>query len=805
MNNVTESDGTALEVLIAEDSRTQAQRLAHILRQQGYLVTVTVNGRQALEAAKLRKPALIISDVIMPEMDGYELCRSIKFDPLLADIPVILVTTMSDPQDVIRGLACKADNFILKPYDERYLLGRLHFVLVNREMRQTEQPGMGLEIFFNGQRHFITADRLQILNLLLSTYDAAIQRNKELTSTQSQLREANAQLQGLTLDLEKRVAQRTEELARSNQSLQEEVAVRRQAEQKLQAQLGRLNLLSRTTRAISERQDLRSIFQVVVRSLEEDMPIDFCCICVRELPEAVLTVACVGTRSSTLAMDLALTEKAGIRVDQNGMSRCIDGHLVHEPDLAEVHFPFPQRLKAAGLGAMVAAPLLVEGQVFGVLIAARREAGSFSSDDCEFLRQLSEHVALASNQAELLHALQQAYDDLRKSQQTVMQQERLRALGQMASGIAHDINNAISPVALYTESLLEKEKGLSERGRGYLQTIQGAIEDVAATVTRMREFYRQREPQFATSPVAITRLVQQVIDLTKVRWNDMPQEQGGMIQLQTDFAPDLPSIVGAENEIRDALTNLVLNAVDAMHGEGTLTIRTRLGAAVDAEGKPAEPAVEVEVCDTGVGMDEDTRRRCLEPFFTTKGERGTGLGLAMVYGMIQRHGAKIEIESAVGQGSTMRLVFPVAPASSAAPILAAESAGPVTPLRLLIVDDDPLLIRSLRDILTGEGHAVTAADGGQAGIDAFAEAASRGEHFDLVITDLGMPYVDGRKVAAAIKETSPATPVLMLTGWGQRLVADGEVPPHVDRVLSKPPKLRELREALVALVAPSAA
>jgi CheY-like chemotaxis protein len=129
----------------------------------------------------------------------------------------------------------------------------------------------------------------------------------------------------------------------------------------------------------------------------------------------------------------------------------------------------------------------------------------------------------------------------------------------------------------------------------------------------------------------------------------------------------------------------------------------------------------------------------------------------------------------------------------------------VAPLRLLIVDDDPLLIRSLRDILTGEGHAVTVADGGQAGIDAFAAAGQRGELFDVVITDLGMPYVDGRKVAAAIKEASPATPVLMLTGWGQRLVADGEVPPYVDRVLSKPPKLRELREALVALVAPTAA
>jgi two-component system, sensor histidine kinase and response regulator len=202
MNTVTRSDGSSLEILIAEDSRTQALRLEHILQQQGYEVTVAANGRIALDAARQRKPALVISDVVMPEMDGYDLCRSIKSDPVLSSVPVILITTMSDPADVIRGLECRADNFILKPYDERYLLNRLQFVLVNHEMQRNEQPGMGLEIFFNGQRHFITADRLQILNLLLSTYDAAIQRNKELSSTQGQLRQANAELAMANRELE---------------------------------------------------------------------------------------------------------------------------------------------------------------------------------------------------------------------------------------------------------------------------------------------------------------------------------------------------------------------------------------------------------------------------------------------------------------------------------------------------------------------------------------------------------------------------------------------------------------------------
>ncbi len=202
MNAATESAPSLLEILIAEDSPTQAQHLRYILEQQGYQVTAATNGRLALETAQRRKPTLIISDVVMPEMDGYELCRSVKSDSTLADTPVILVTTLSDPQDVIRGLECRADNFILKPYDERHLLSRVRFILANQEVRRAEHAGMGVEIFFNDRKHFITADRLQILNLLLSTYDAAIQRNKELSLTQEDLKRLNARLKAANKELE---------------------------------------------------------------------------------------------------------------------------------------------------------------------------------------------------------------------------------------------------------------------------------------------------------------------------------------------------------------------------------------------------------------------------------------------------------------------------------------------------------------------------------------------------------------------------------------------------------------------------
>src|SRR3984885_960457 len=568
-----------------------------------------------------------------------------------------------------------------------------------------------------------------------------------------------------------------------------------QSEGKLHAQLGRLSLLQHITRATGERQDLPSIFQVVLGTLEENLPIDFGCFLLHDAIAQSLTVSALGVAGAVFAEKLGLTEQVNVPLDANGLSRCVAGQLVYEPDVLQGSFQIPQRLAAAGLRSMVIAPLIVENQVFGVLVCARRHDQAFSSGECEFLRQRSEPVALASHQARLYGALQQAYDDLRLSQHTVMQQERLRALGQMASGIAHDINNAISPVSLYTESLLEREPNLSERARGYLTTIQRAIEDVARTVARMREFYREREAQLTLERVDVNRAVRQVVELTQPRWSDLPQQRGVMVDLKTDLSESLPDIMGAAHEIRDALTNLIFNAVDAMPTGGTLSVRTRKitdGAGADR--------VFIDVTDTGIGMDEDTRRRCLEPFYTTKGERGTGLGLAMVYGMIQRHSAELDIESAPGQGTTVRLSFPADTSSLVSAANQSHSAPMVRRLRILLVDDDPMLIKSLQDTLQEDGHVITATHGGQAGIDAFAAGQKRGEGFDAVITDLGMPYVDGRKVAASIKMLSATTPVILLTGWGQRLIAANDIPPHVDKLLSKPPRLHELRAALAELV-----
>lgn len=577
----------------------------------------------------------------------------------------------------------------------------------------------------------------------------------------------------------------------------QDVTERRTADLRVQAQLARLQLLQDITRAIGDRLQVDNVLRTVTDRLQRQFPLAFCAIAQRDGADGLMRVESVSEGDPGLAARLTLNEGSRLSLPDNGLGACIDGRSVYEPDVSVRETTLHRSLAASGMCSVVLTPLQMEGTTLGVLICARTACSQFTQEEIHFLGQLAEHAALALHQADLHGRLQTAYDDLRRTQRAVLQHERLRAVGEMASGIAHDINNAIAPAALYAESLLDKETGLSEGGRLQLQTIQLAIDDVAGTLGRMREFYREDDAGTPHAPIALNTVVRQSIDLTQARWRDIPQRAGIAIRVETVLEEALPAVRASEREIREALVNLIFNAVDAMPEGGTLTLRTR------ARGRGPEAGVVVEVQDTGIGMDEETRRRSMEPFFTTKGERGTGLGLAMVYGTVQRHHAEIEIDSTPGRGTAVRIVFAherdavdELPLDAAPPTVGGADTGHPRSLRLLLVDDERAVRASLQELLELEGHQVHAAPGGQAAIEAFAAALARGEAYDAVITDLGMPHVDGREVAAAVKRSSPHTPVVMLTGWGRRMKDSGERPSHVDHLLPKPPRIDDLRAAL---------
>jgi len=408
------------------------------------------------------------------------------------------------------------------------------------------------------------------------------------------------------------------------------------------------------------------------------------------------------------------------------------------------------------------------------------------------------------DQVRLAAGVQEAYEELRRTQQVVVQQERLRALGQMASGVAHDINNALCPIVAYSELLLQTLPDRSETERRHLQIIHSAGEDIAHIVQRLREFYRRRSETEELTPANLNQVIEEVIGLTRPRWRDLPQREGITIRIQTELQPDLPLLSGDPSDLREALINLLFNAVDALPQGGTITLATRLDhrLAADASQVPKQQVL-VEVRDNGIGMDDRTRRRCLEPFFSTKAQRGgTGLGLAMVYGMMQRHEGDIEIESTLGLGTCIRLMFPIREDSAQAnPAAAVPRSVPGRSLRILCIDDEPQVRRLLQDCLTNLGHQVTTASSGKQGVEMFCAALQSDQAFESVITDLGMPGIDGHHVARSIKAASPDTPVVMLTGWGAAMKADGEKAPEVNAVVGKPARLNELHNLLLKLTA----
>jgi len=686
---------TTAQILIVEDSETQALKLRYLLEGEGWEVECASTAESALEQLNRRLPALIIADYHLPGIRGDELCRRVRMNVRTRGIHILMLTMDQALGSEPAGLDSGADDYVSKSVAPEILLLRVRTL-----MRKA------------GQRPAV-----------LDSADAPFRRARLLAIDDSPtyLQHLAEVLNGEGYDV-------------ANATHGDEA-------------LGRI---------------ARETFDCIIVDLI--MPkMDGIEVC-RRITE--LKREHIASQPAAVIM---LTSSESEEDMTRGLEAGADDFVGKSSDLAVLK---------ARIRALLRRKFFQEEN--------NRIVEELKNKEIDAVRSRAER------EAELHRALKQAYDDLRQTQEVVMQQERLRALGQMASGIAHDINNAISPVALYLDMLLETEPDLSARTREYLEITQRAIGDVAHTVGRMREFYRLREPELMLAPVDLNLLTQQVVDLTRARWSDMLQQRGSVIDVRLELAQGLDSISGIESEIREALTNLVFNAVDAMPDGGTLTIRT---APEQAAGDASlAKCVHVEVIDTGAGMEEEIRSRCMEPFFTTKGERGTGLGLAMVYGVVRRHSAKIEIESLPGKGTTVRLGFAVPVHAEAAPP-ALHHANP-TSLRLLVVDDDPLLIKSLRDALEGDGHEVITAGGGQEAIDVFQAAAEGTEPFAAVITDLGMPHVDGRRVASAVKLASPHTPVFMLTGWGQKLIAEGDVPSTVDRVLSKPPKLRELREAL---------
>ncbi len=430
------------------------------------------------------------------------------------------------------------------------------------------------------------------------------------------------------------------------------------------------------------------------------------------------------------------------------------------------------RIEQAPFRAALAVPLLMKDTVIGALAVRDQTGRVFNVEEIRLAQGFADHAAMALENSRLYGELRQALEEIEASQQQVIQSERLRALGEMAGGVAHDFNNTLTVILGRARLLLSATQDPELRRK--LQVIEKAALDGAQTVRRIQEFTRMRRGRSFTS-VDLNRVIEEVVEITRSRWKDEAQAKGVPYDVLVKTSPLLP-VAGDASELREALTNIMFNALDAMPRGGRVTFKTGV------EGE----RVFCVATDTGVGMAEDIRRRIFDPFFTTKGEKGTGLGLSVVYGIIARHGGEIEVQSQVGQGSAFMIRLPVAREIPEVPETA-PSLQPHRNAKILIIDDDEEVREVLGDLLTGQGHAVAAYADGESGLTRVQE-----EPFDLVITDLAMPRLSGWQVASLVKLRNPSTPVALVTGFSDRIDPEEARAKGVDFVMAKPFKLEDI-------------
>ncbi len=357
------------------------------------------------------------------------------------------------------------------------------------------------------------------------------------------------------------------------------------------------------------------------------------------------------------------------------------------------------------------------------------------------------------------------------------QQERLRMVGQMTCGVAHELNNALTPVLCYL-GLLRSGGGLPPGALSDVDLVLTAAQDAADIVHRLQGFYRPAAGSDRVEAVDMRQLLLDVQALTRPRWRDEALASGATIEFEVSV-PRSVSVMGDSGALRELFTNLVFNAVDAMPSGGRIALR------LCASGSSAV----VEVTDTGCGMSGEQLRRCLEPFYTTKGDRGTGLGLSICQQIVCDHGGRLEVESEPARGATFRVLLPLefhATVEEDSPDL------PVVPRRVLYVDDDQRARQAVARLLEVLHQKVDVAEDAETALRLMKET-----RYDLLLTDLTLPNVNGMSFTREIRKLDGDLPVVLLTGWACSLAFLGGPPEsRPDAVLQKPLSLEALRDVL---------
>ncbi|MBI2355408.1 MAG: response regulator [Deltaproteobacteria bacterium] len=792
-----------VEILIVEDSPTQAEELKYTLERHDLAVSIAANGVEALSLIRERKPTMVISDIVMPEMDGYQLCRAIKNDEEFRALPVILLTALSDPRDVVRGLECGADNFITKPYDDNKILSRIQYILANKHLKDIENTQLGVEVILACEKYFIKSDRIQILNLLLSSYEAAIQKNDELIKAQYELMLFNERL-------EQTVESRTAELRESEgryrlllesvtdyvyTTLLEDggpittshgsgcVAVTGYTSEEYAADPGLwLRMVHEADRPIVLEQANsvlagKTPFTIEHRIIHKDGRICW----IRNTP-----VPRYNQEGSLVACDGIVTDitehkrsEEEIRKGKAEWERTFDA-IIDPIMIVDIGYKVVRanRAMADKLGVT---PDETIGLICYTIIHGVNEPPPY----CPYAQLLADgfpHLA-EINEPRLgghffvsgsplydcdgkLYGCVCNYRDIteRKTlERQLFQSQKMEAIGQLAGGVAHDFNNIITAIVGFS-TLIEMGMDKDDPQRENINHVLASADRAADLTRSLLAFSRKQiiNPQ----PVDLNQIIGKTEKFLK-------RIIGEDVDLKTSITQDVLAVNADSGQIEQVLMNLAANARDAMPKGGLLLLETGM-VEMDDEyvrahgyGDPGCYAL-ISFSDTGEGMDEIICKRVFEPFFTTKEVgKGTGLGLSIVYGIVKQHNGFINVYSEPGKGTTFKIYLPLIQ-----PAFAEKHTGNEGVLKggtetILLADDDASLRELAEKFLGMFGYTIiTAVDGS----DALARFSEKKDRIHLVILDIIMPKINGKEAFDEMRKINPDIKAIFISGYTNDII-----------------------------------
>ncbi len=845
-----------IEILVVEENLPQSEHLKHILEQHDHPVSVAHNGKLALAAVRARPPQIVISAVLLPEMSGYELCRQIKTDEQLKDIPVILLTSISDPADIIRGMECGADNFVIKPYDEKLLRSRIEYLVLNRQLRVGAGTQTGLEIVLGGQKYFITSERQQMVDLLISTYETAVQKTTKLLRIEQELTMLNNRL-------EEKVAERTaalvkeisehqatvKELAESEDRYRrlvelspETIAVHREgrfayvnaAGVKLFGAASPEELIGRPIldvihpdyrEVVSSRaqqnlegeqtplQELKAIrLDGQVIDIETaGIPITF-----EDQPAIELVSRDITKRKQ--AEEALRESEQRYRLLSEGILHQVwaaqpDGKTDYVNERMVAYFGCsPEQLLGDGWQATVHPddlPVSLEkwteslqtGEPYEVEYRLRRADG-------EYCWHAGRATAGRDSEGRILkwfgtntdiNNQKLTEEALRLNELRLQQSQKMEAIGTLAGGVAHDFNNLLTVILGNTNLALRQ---LPPTNQAHLRLVEIERAGNRATMLTRQLLAFSRRQHLERHTINLNDTVRELVKFLR-------RIIGEDVEVNVKTAPDLSAVFADPAQLEQMLMNLCVNARDAMPGGGTLTIETsniELDESYQRQYPYVKPGkyAQIKVSDTGSGFDKETQARIFEPFFTTKAVgKGTGLGLSMVYGIVKQHDGHIHVYSELEQGTTFTVYLPVDEK-------AVEKEKQKQPLPLLggtetilVAEDEEALRKLSKDVLESLGYTVLLAKNGEEAIEMY--IANR-ERIDLLLFDVVMPRMSGSEAFEQIHGMGSEIPALFMTGYSSETVQSRFVRQHklIEEfgagVIQKPYSLdglgRRVREAL---------